>query len=65
VDETSVETLEEFTQIVSQRVADNPDIVVLLRGDTHAEIGRLIEVLGILNSLGITTSSIAANPAEE
>lgn len=65
VDETPVESLEELTQIVSQRVSDNPDLVVLIRSDEKSETGRLIEILGILNSLGITTSSIAAQPAAD
>ena len=65
VDETSVDTLEEFTQILSQRVSDSPDLLVLIRPDERSEVGRLIEVLGILKSLGITKSNIAAQPAEE
>ena len=64
VDETEIENLEELTRIVSQRVADNPELVVLIRSDARSETGRLIEVLGILNSLGISKSSIVANPAE-
>ncbi|HIA46557.1 MAG TPA: biopolymer transporter ExbD [Candidatus Hydrogenedentes bacterium] len=65
IDETPVESLEEFTQIVQQRVADSPDILVLIRPDSRSETGRLVQVLGILNSLGITKSSIAAEPADE
>lgn len=65
VDETSVDSLEELTQIISSRVADRPDLLVLIRADERSETGRLIEVLGILNSLGISKSSIGAQPAEE
>jgi len=65
LDETPVESMEEFTQIVSQRVSDRPDLIVLIRPDSRSQTGRLVQVLGILNSLGITKSSIAAQPAEE
>jgi biopolymer transport protein ExbD len=65
IDETSVESMEEFTQVVSQRASDQPNLVILIRPDARAQIGRLIEVLGILNSLGITNYSIAAEPAED
>ena len=65
VDETSVESLEELTRILSQKVTGQPDLLVLIRPDARSDAGRLIEVLGILNSLGITKSSIVAQPADD
>jgi biopolymer transport protein ExbD len=65
VDEVSADTLEEFTQIMVQRAADAPDSAVLIRPDARSDTGRLIEVVGILNSLGISKFAIVAQPAEE
>ena len=65
VDEISVESLEEFTQIMLQRATDAPDSAVLIRPDARSDAGRLIEVVGILNSLGISKFAIIAQPAEE
>jgi biopolymer transport protein ExbD len=65
VDELDVDSLEELTRILSEKVADQPELMVLIRPDARSEAGRLIEVLGILNSLGISTSSIVAQPADD
>ncbi len=65
LDELSVESLEEMALVISEKTADNPDLFVLIRPDARSDAGRLIEVLGILNSLGISQSSILAQPSEE
>lgn len=65
IDEISVNSLDEMGLIIQEKAAVDPDILVLIRPDARSEAGRLIEVLGILNSLGISQSSIVANPAEE
>lgn len=64
VDESPVDSLEELTRILSEKVAGRPDLLVLIRPDHRSDAGRLIEVLGILNSLGISKSSIVAQPSE-
>jgi biopolymer transport protein ExbD len=65
LDEVSVESLGEMTAFIQEKVTANPDLLVLIRPDARSDAGRLIEVLGILNSLGISQSSIVANPSEE
>lgn len=65
VDETDIDSLEELTRILSEKVTSEPDISVLIRPDARSDAGRLIEVMGILNSLGITKSQIVAQPADD
>lgn len=64
VDEATVDSMDELTRILSERVAGRPELLVLIRPDHRSDAGRLIEVLGILNSLGISKSSIIAQPAD-
>lgn len=65
LDELEVPSLQEMSVIIAEKSSDNPDLLVFIRPDARSDAGRLIEVLGILNSLGISQSSIVANPAEE
>lgn len=65
LDELEVASLDEMTLIIQEKTVENSDLLVLIRPDARSDAGRLIEVLGILNSLGISQSSIVAQPAEE
>ena len=65
LDELEVASLKEMTLIISEKAAADPDLLVFIRPDARSDTGRFIEVLGILNSLGISQTSIVANPAEE
>lgn len=62
VENEEVSTIEELTRILSEEVAERPDLLLLIRTDTRTESGRLVEVLGIANSLGIKHNAIAAQP---
>ncbi len=57
--------MEELSRVLSEARADRPDIMVLVRPDGRIESARLIEVLGIANSVGIERYGIAASPEPE
>ena len=65
VDSVEVPTIEELTRILSERVAERPDIMLLVRTDTRTNAGRLVEVLGIANSVGIQKTGIGARPPDD
>ena len=65
IDQVSVATMEEFSSILAQKVRDRPDIMVLVRTDSRLETGRLVEVLGIAGSVGITRFGIGAQIPED
>jgi len=65
LDEVEVASLKEMSLIISEKATANPDLLVFIRPDARSDTGRFIEVLGILNSLGISQTSIVANRAEE
>jgi len=54
---------------LSQKLADEkrarPDLMLLIRSDGRTETARLVKVLGIARSLGITNFGIAAQPPSE
>lgn len=66
VDALEVSSMEELSRILSERVAAQPGIMVLVNSDARTDTGRLIEVLGIANSVGISRFGIGARlPVEE
>lgn len=65
VDNQEIATVEELTRVLAEKVGENPDIMVLVRTDTRAETGRLVEVLGIASSVGITHFGIGAQPTQD
>lgn len=65
VDSIEVFSIEELTRILSQKVSERPDVMLLVRTDARIETGRLVEVLGIASSVGITNFGIQAKPADE
>lgn len=65
VDTLEVLSMEELSNILSEKLAENPDIMVLVRTDSRTETGRLVEVIGIASSLGISKFGIGAQLPEE
>ena len=65
VDMVEVLSMEELSNILSEKLAENPDIMVLVRTDSRTETGRLVEVIGIASSLGISKFGIGAQLPEE
>ena len=65
IDSVEITSMQGLSEIISERLDENPNIRLLIRTDTRAEAGRLVEVLGIANSLGVSTAAIAAEvPAQ-
>jgi biopolymer transport protein ExbD len=62
VDNVEVASMNELTHILTQKVTERPDIMLLVRSDTRTPTGRLVEVMGIANSVGITRYGIGAEP---
>jgi len=65
VDSEEVQTIEELTQILADRVRERPDVQLLVRTDTRTDAGRLIQVLGIANSVGIQKTALGAQPPDD
>lgn len=65
VDSIEVFSIEELTDILSKKVTERPGVMLLVRTDARIETGRLVEVLGIASSVGITNFGIQAKPADE
>jgi biopolymer transport protein ExbD len=65
VDNVEMASLEELSRVLQAKVTDNPDVIVLVRSDARAVTGRLLEVLGIASSVGVTHFSILALPEDE
>lgn len=61
IDSIEITSMDGLSEILSERLKENPDIRLLIRTDTRSEAGRLVEVLGIANSLGAPTAAIAAD----
>lgn len=62
VDNVEVLSLEELSRVLSEKVAHRPDVMLLVRTDARTDTGRLVEVLGIANSVGIRNFGIGARP---
>lgn len=60
-----IPTIEELTRILSERVAEQPDLMLLVRTDTRTNTGRLVEILGIASSVGIEKFGIGAQPPDD
>lgn len=65
VDSKEVLSMEELTQILTDRVLERPDLTLLVRSDTHTDTGRLLEVLGIASSVGIQKFGLGAQPPDD
>ncbi|NIA13722.1 MAG: hypothetical protein GWP08_06540 [Nitrospiraceae bacterium] len=65
VNEVRVKDMGELTQVLSEAHAERPETQVLVRPDKRIPSARLIEVLGIANSVGFQRCGIAARPPAE
>lgn len=62
VDNVEVASMTELTHILTERVTADPEVLLLVRSDARTPTGRLVEVMGIANSVGITRYGIGAEP---
>lgn len=53
-------TTAELTQEMRARFAEDPDVPVVIRGDTATAYGKVVEVLDILKGVGITKIGLPA-----
>ena len=65
VENEEVQSMEELTRILAERVQERPDLRLLVRTDARADSGRLVEVLGIGSSVGIENFGIGARPPDD
>lgn len=65
IDNVEIASMEQLSGIVAERLEENPAIMLLIRIDKRAAAGRLVEVLGIAKSLGVSTSGIAADMPDQ
>lgn len=62
VDEVEMSSLTELADTLAEHKTSNPDVTMLVRSDASTPTGRLVEVMGIANSVGIEKYGIAAEP---
>jgi len=62
VNDVEIKDMEELARVLTEAHTERPDAMVLVRPDARIESARLIEVLGIANSVGIERYGIAAQP---
>ncbi len=65
VNSKEVPSMEELTQILTERVSERPDLILLVRTDARTDSGRLLEVLGIASSVGIQKFGLGAQPPDD
>ena len=65
VNSEEVPSIEELTRILTERVTERPDLMLLVRTDARTDTGRLVEVLGIASSVGIQKFGIGAQPPDD
>ena len=65
VDTEEIDTLQTLAQRLSDEVRKRPELQLLVRTDARVDTARLVEVLGIANSVGIKRLGIGAQPFEE
>jgi biopolymer transport protein ExbD len=65
INEEAITSMQELSQVLQAEVQDNPDLLVLIRSDARLDTGRLVEVMGIANSVGVRRYGIAAQAQDE
>ena len=60
-----VPSLTALSQRLSEEVQKQPNVQLLVRTDARTDTARLVEVLGIANSVGIKRLGIGAQPVAE
>ena len=53
-------TVPELTEEMRARFAENPDVPVVIRGDTDAAYGKVMEILDVLKGVGVTKIGLPA-----
>jgi biopolymer transport protein ExbD len=53
-------TVKELRAVVSAKLKNNPDLIVILRADKLVGFHKIVDVLDVLTELGITNLNIAA-----
>jgi biopolymer transport protein ExbD len=53
-------TIPALTEEMRARFAEDPDVPVVIRGDTAAAYGKIVEVLDVLKGVGITKIGLPA-----
>ena len=53
-------TVPELTEEMRARFAENPEVPVVIRGDTATAYGKVVEVLDVLKGVGITKIGLPA-----
>jgi biopolymer transport protein ExbD len=62
IDNEEMPNMEALTKRLVDEVQKHPQLQLLVRTDTRTDTGRLVEVLGIANSVGIKRLGIGAQP---
>ncbi len=62
VDQDEMGTMDDLTQRLLDEIKRSPQLQLLVRTDTRTDTGRLVEVLGIADSVGIKRLGIGAEP---
>jgi len=65
VNNDEMTSIEDLTKRLSDEAQKRPDLLLLVRSDSRTDTGRLVEVLGIANSVGIQKFGIGAQPPDE
>ncbi|HNR32178.1 MAG TPA: biopolymer transporter ExbD [Candidatus Hydrogenedentes bacterium] len=65
VNEIEITSWPELTAVLGELYTRQPEALVLIRPDAQVPTARLVKVLGIANSVGISRYGIAARPPEE
>lgn len=53
-------TVPELTEEMRARFAENPEVPVVIRGDTATDYGKVMEVLDVVKGVGITKIGLPA-----
>jgi biopolymer transport protein ExbD len=65
IDDEEILSMQELSQRLAAAVAERPDLRVLIRPDARVPTGRLVQIFGYINSVGIQRYFIAAQPPAE
>ncbi len=65
IDTEEIDSIQALAQRLSDEVRKQPELQLLVRTDARTDTARLVEILGIANSVGIKRLGIGAQPFEE
>ncbi len=65
VDKIEVDSMAQLAQKLADELTERPDLMLLIRSDGKVETARLVKVLGIARSVGISNFGIAALPPSD